>query len=92
MHQNGYVLNTETYNVEVKVNQTATQAIVNKEVTGTFKLTKENEDSSAKISGVQYKIWSEDKTYSELHTTSDKGEINIEGLKLRKIFLSGTTN
>ena len=26
---NGYLLNTQAYNVEVKVNQTATQAIVN---------------------------------------------------------------
>ncbi len=36
----GYLLNTETYKVQVKPNQTATQAIVNKEPTGEIALTK----------------------------------------------------
>lgn len=36
----GYLLNTETYKVQVKPNQTATQAIVNREPTGEIDLTK----------------------------------------------------
>ena len=87
----GFLLNTETYNVEIKVNQTTQQAIVNKEPTGTFTLTKENSDGSAKIGGVKYNVWSDDKTYNQVHETSNAGQIKIEGLKLRKIFLSRTT-
>ncbi len=36
----GYLLNTETYKVQVKPNETATQAIVNREPTGEIALTK----------------------------------------------------
>lgn len=36
----GYLLNTETYKVQVKPNQTATQAIVNREPTGEIAITK----------------------------------------------------
>ena len=53
----GYLLDTKTYNVEVKVNQTATQAVVNIEPTGTFTLVKKNADKSANLEGAEYRIW-----------------------------------
>ena len=40
---NGYLLNTQTYNVEVQVNQTASKAIVNEEPTGTIQVIKKSE-------------------------------------------------
>lgn len=87
----GFLLNTKAYNVEIKPNQTTKLAIVNKEPTGTFTLTKENEAGNVKIKGVKYKVWSEDNTYNQVHETSSAGQIKIEGLKLRKIFLSRAT-
>ena len=62
----GYLLDTKTYNVEVKVNQTATQAVVNTEPTGTFTLVKKNADKSANLQGAEYRIWNDnyDKTFT----------------------------
>ena len=39
----GYLLNNQSYDVEVKVNQTTTQAIVNNEPTGTIQVIKKSE-------------------------------------------------
>ena len=78
----GYLLNTKTYNVEVKVNQTATQAVVNTEPTGTFTLVKKNADKSAKLQGAEYRIWNDN--YDKTFTTNENGEIKVEGLKLGK--------
>lgn len=66
----------------VEVNQTATQAIINKEVTGTFTLVKKNSDKSANLKGAKYRIWNSE--YDETFTTDEKGEIKVEGLKLGK--------
>ena len=78
----GYLLDTKAYNVEVKVNQTATQAVVNTEPTGTFTLIKKNSDKSANLKGAEYRIWNS--TYDKTFTTNDNGEIKVEGLKLGK--------
>ena len=66
----------------VEVNQTATQAIINKEVTGTFTLVKKNSDKSANLKGAKYRIWNSE--YDETFITDEKGEIKVEGLKLGK--------
>ena len=78
----GYLLDTKTYNVEVKVNQTATQAIVNTEPTGTFTLVKKNADKSANLQRAEYRIWNS--SYDKTFTTNENGEIKVEGLKLGK--------
>ena len=78
----GYLLDTKTYNVEVKVNQAATQAVVNIEPTGTFTLVKKNADESANLKGAEYRIWNSD--YDKTFTTNDEGEIKVEDLKLGK--------
>ena len=93
----GYLLDDTIYSFELTYKDQHTEVIYasetrkNKEPTGTFTLTKENADGSAKIAGVTYKVWSEDKTYNQTHETSNAGQIKIEGLKLRKIFLPRTT-
>jgi len=63
---------------------------INNEPRGVFNLIKENSDNTARIAGVPYRVWSEDGTYDKVHTTSSKGEIKVEGLRLRQIFLSRT--
>ena len=78
----GYLLDTKSYNVEVNVNQTATQAVVNTEPTGTFTLVKKNADKSANLKGAEYRIWNDN--YDKTFTTNDNGEIKVEGLKLGK--------
>ena len=78
----GYLLDTKTYNVEVKVNQTATQAVVNIEPTGTFTLVKKNADKLANLEGAKYRIWNSN--YDKTFTTNENGEIKVEGLKLEK--------
>src|SRR5574344_3013555 len=52
---NGYLLNTQAYNVEVKVNQTATQEIVNNEPTGTNQVIKKSEQGDL-IKGTIFKV------------------------------------
>ena len=68
----------------MEVNQTATQAIINKEVTGTFTLVKKNASKTVNLEGAKYRIWSEDANYDETFTTDENGEIKVEGLKLGK--------
>ena len=68
----------------MEVNQTATQAIINKEVTGTFTLVKKNASKIVNLEGAKYRIWSEDANYDETFTTDENGEIKVEGLKLGK--------
>ena len=77
----GYLLNTETYNIEIKANQTTTQAIVNKKPTGTFTLVKKNADSTKALEGTKYRIWN-DNGYDKEFTTDKDGKITVEGLEL----------
>ena len=65
----------------MEVNQTATQAIINKEVTGTFTLVKKNASKTVNLEGAKYRIWSEDVNYDETFTTDENGRIVVEGLK-----------
>lgn len=60
----GYLLNTESYQAEIKPNQTTTQAIVNKEPTGEISLIKTDKDTgnSNRVDG-----------------TSHHGDVNLKG-------------
>ena len=78
---NGYLLNTNTYTVEVVPNQTTTQAIVNEEPTGTFTLVKKNADETAMIEGARYRIWNNNGYDKEFCTDKD-GKIIVTGLEL----------
>lgn len=78
----GYLVDTQTYSVEVKPNQTATQAIVNKEPTGNFELVKKNATKTKNLKGAEYRVWGDN--YDKTLTTDDNGKINITGLKLGK--------
>ena len=74
----GYLLNTETYRVEVKPNQTATQAIVNDEPTGEIEITKIDIDTGnqnrvdgtshhgdASIKGAEYTLYASSDIYNK---------------------------
>ncbi len=78
----GYLVDTQTYTVEVKPNQTATHAIVNKEPTGNFELVKKNDTKTKNLKGAEYRVWGDN--YDKILTTNDNGKINITGLKLGK--------
>ena len=77
----GYLLNTETYRVEVKPNQTATQAIVNDEPTGEIEITKIDIDTGnqnrvdgtshhgdASIKGAEYTLYASSDIYNKKGT------------------------
>ena len=83
MPPNGYLLNINTYKVEVEPNKTATQAIINKMPTGTFTLIKKNADKTSVIEGTKYRIWS-DNGYNKEFTTDKEGKIVVTGLELGK--------
>ena len=78
----GYLLDTKSYNVEVKANQKATQAVVNEEPTGTFTLIKKNSSKTANLKGAEYRIWNDN--YDQTLTTNEEGKIEVSGLKLGK--------
>ncbi len=77
----GYVINNETYSVQVNPNETAKQSIVDEEVTGVFTLTKTNETGTDNLKGVTYRVWN-DNGYDETFQTDNNGIIKIENLKL----------
>ncbi len=77
----GYLLNTETYRVEVKPNETATQAIVNNEPTGEITITKIDIDTGnqnrvdgtshhgdASIKGAEYTLYASSDIYNKKGT------------------------
>ena len=77
----GYLLNTETYRVEVKPNETATQAIVNDEPTGEITITKIDIDTGnqnrvdgtshhgdASIKGAEYTLYASSDIYNKKGT------------------------
>ncbi len=78
----GYLLDTNSYNVEVNVNQTAKQSITNDEPTGNFSLVKKNADKSANIENAEYRIWNDN--YDQTFKTDKNGKIEVTGLKLGK--------
>ena len=81
----GYLLDTKTYQVEIKVGQTTKQVISNSKPTGSFTLTKTNADKSAGIKGVKYRVWN-DEGYDNVHETDSNGKIQINNLKLGKYY------
>ena len=100
---NGYLLNTQAYNVEVKVNQTATQAIVNNEPTGTIQVIKKSEQGDL-IKGTIFKVIANEniknvagtkKYYTEGQvianiTTDSNGLAEITNLPLGKYIVEET--
>ena len=81
MAPNGYLINTNTYTVEVVANKTTTQAIINEMPTGTFTLVKKNEDKTSTLEGTKYRIWNNN-GYDKEFTTNKEGKIIVTGLEL----------
>ena len=59
----GYIIDTKTYEVEIKPNETTTQAIVNKEPKGSITITKVNTNGD-KIQGVKFSITAGEDIYN----------------------------
>ena len=80
---NGYLLNTETYNVEVKVNQTAYQTIVNDEPTGNISIIKRDLNTGsvaqgdATLENAIYKVYANEDIYNVAKTKKyySKGDL-----------------
>ena len=70
----GYLLNTETYKVEVKSNETATQAIVNSEPTGSITIIKKDSETGSKAQGdatfldAKYEVYAMEDIYNAERT------------------------
>ena len=70
----GYVLNTETYKVEIKTNKTTTQTIVNSEPTGTITIIKKDSETGsvtqgdAIFTGAVYKVYAKEDIYNKAKT------------------------
>lgn len=72
----GYLLNTETYTVEVKPNQTTEQAIVNTEPTAEITVTKTNTNGD-KVQGAKFQIIANEDIYNVARTVKhhSKGDV-----------------
>lgn len=70
----GYLLDTKEYNVEIKVNQTTTQAVVNVEPTGTITIIKKDArtdtitQGDATFNGAIYKVYAKEDIYNKSKT------------------------
>lgn len=71
---NGYLLNTETYSVEVKPNQTSTQAVVDYEPTGKITIIKRDSETGATPQGdatfvdAKYEVYANEDIWNKAHT------------------------
>ena len=80
---NGYLLNTQIYTVEVIANQTTTQAITNKEPTGTITILKKDSETGnkpqgdAKLENAFYKVYANEDIYNASKTKKfySKGDL-----------------
>ena len=63
----GYIIDTKTYEVEIKPNETTTKAIVNKEPTGNITVTKVNGNGD-KIENVKFEITAGEDIYNKTKT------------------------
>lgn len=104
----GYLLNTETYTVEVKPSETATQSIVNSEPTGELSLTKIDIDTGngnrvdgtahhgdASIEGAVYKLYADEDIYNVQRTVkyfSKNDEIGIYTFNKNGVATAKITN
>ena len=94
---NGYLIDTKTYEVEIKPNETTTQAIVNKEPIGNITVTKVNTNGD-KIQGVKFEITAGENIFNKTNTvkyyskgdpvatitTNSEGNASKTGLPLGK--------
>lgn len=79
----GYLLNTETYNVEVKPNETATQVVINEEPTGTITILKKDSETGtipqgdATLEGAKYEVYADEDIYNKAKTKKfySKGDL-----------------
>lgn len=91
----GYLLDTETYSVEIKPNQISSQSVINTEPTGTISIIKKDfktgsvPQGDAKLAGAVYKVFANEDIYNKARTQKfySKGEL----VAIRTINQEGTT-
>ena len=88
----GYLLNNQSYDVEVKVNQTTTQAIVNNEPTGTIQVIKKSEQGDL-IKDTVFKVTADEdiKNVAGTKTYYTKGQL-VANIKTDSNGLAEITN
>ena len=70
----GYILNTETYKVDVKPNQTSSQAIINNEPTGKITIIKRDSETGSTPQGdatfvdAKYEVYANEDIWNKAHT------------------------
>jgi uncharacterized surface anchored protein len=70
----GYILNTQSYNVEIKTNETTTQIIENAEPTGTIEIHKRDKETKTVPQGdavflnAEYKVYADEDIYNVART------------------------
>lgn len=77
----GYTLSTDTYDVEVKANETVKQVITNKKETASVTLTKFDAKTYKVLSGAVFNLVDEDGTLvKQALTTNQNGQITVRNL------------
>lgn len=77
----GYTLSTDTYDVEVKANETVKQVITNKKETASVTLTKFDAKTYKVLSGAVFNLVDEDGTLvKQALTTDQNGQITVRNL------------
>lgn len=80
---NGYILDANSYNIEVKVNQTSNQSIINTEPTGTISIIKKDTKTGsvpqgdASFTGAVYKVYANEDIFNKVKTKKfySKGDL-----------------
>ena len=72
----GYVLDTNTYTIEVKPNETTSKTIINEEPTGSISISKRDTQTGsvaqgdAKLENAIYKVYANEDIYNVANSTS----------------------
>lgn len=85
----GYLIQIKPQHIEVVSSQMAVCTISDQQPTGSFELVKKNEDQSAVISDVHYRLWNDFGGQWEL-ITDDTGLLKIDGLPLGHYYYQET--
>ena len=87
----GYLLDNTIYSFELNYKDQNTSVVyanaerVNETPTGTFTLTKTNEEKTETLEGAKYRVWN-DNGYNKEFITDKDGKIAIDGLELGKYY------
>lgn len=78
----GYVLDSQVRYVEVTGGNTNWVNISNRKAYGSLSLKKTDEHSGAGLGGATFRVWNNQGTYDQSHTTDSSGNLNVGNLPL----------